>query len=86
MLNINKQGPSTIKRLRSAIIRNKEKESFYKPNEFIFLSICRYFCNLAPQKLSFSFESTDIRFAETSVFSKNSHFNVYTLYNMSTNS
>lgn len=51
-----------------------------------FLSICRYFCNLAPQKLSFSFEPTDIRFAETSVFSKNSHFNIYTLYNMSTNS
>lgn len=53
---------------------------------YLFLSICRYFCNLAPQKLSFSFEPTDIHFAETSVFSKNSHFNIYTLYNMSTNS
>lgn len=56
------------KSLSSASTNNKEKESFYKPNVFIFLSICRYFCNLAPQKLSFSFESTDSRFAETSVF------------------
>lgn len=43
MLNINKQGPSTIKRLRSAIIRNKEKESFYKPNEFIFCQFADIF-------------------------------------------